>query len=129
MTKHNCTQYIFSGTSFASASTMLTASVVPATVKLISLSSSEGVGLIINLPSILPTTTPATGPLNGISEIESAKEDAKGQSVPVIYLGQQIVLYLLLVLHYENLLEIMDGADGQLSVLLKLHAHLDVLPF
>ena len=46
---------------------------VPATVKLISdFSNSSTVGLIINLPFIRPTTTPAIGPSNGISEIERA---------------------------------------------------------
>ena len=56
---------------------MLTASIVPATVKSISLSSiSSAVGLIINSPLTLPTFTPATGPLNGISLIDTASDEA-----------------------------------------------------
>ena len=51
-------------------STILIASIVPATVKLIVLLSiSSQVGLILSSPSILPTITPATGPSNGILEI------------------------------------------------------------
>ena len=66
-----------SDTSFEPDSTMLTASLVPATVSSISLCSTcSTVGLIINSPFTLPTLTPATGPLNGISLIHTAKEDA-----------------------------------------------------
>ena len=60
----------------APASTMLIASLVPATVRSMSLNSvCSAVGLIINSPLILPTLTPATGPLNGIWLIEVAKEE------------------------------------------------------
>ena len=56
---------------------MLIASLVPATVRSISdFSNSSGVGFIINSPSILPTFTPAIGPLNGILEIDTAKDEA-----------------------------------------------------
>ena len=56
---------------------MLIASLVPATVKSNSdTSNCSGVGLIINLPSTLPTLTPAIGPLNGILEIDTARDDA-----------------------------------------------------
>ena len=56
---------------------MLIASFVPATVNSNSdTSNSSGVGLIMNLPSTLPTFTPAIGPLKGILEIDVAKDDA-----------------------------------------------------
>ena len=65
-----------SGTSFAPASTMLTASFVPATVKSISdASNSSTVGFNTNSPSIRPTITPAIGPSNGISEIDNDNDD------------------------------------------------------
>ena len=60
--------------SLAPASTMFIASLVPATVKSISLaSSSSTVGLIISFPSTLPTLTPAIGPSKGTLEIHVAK--------------------------------------------------------
>ena len=66
-----------SGTCLALDSTMLIASFVPATVKSNSdFSNSSGVGLIINLPFTRPTFTPAIGPLNGIFEILTARDDA-----------------------------------------------------
>ena len=52
---------------------MLIASFVPASVKLISEASScSVVGLITYSPLTRPTTTPAIGPANGISEIHKA---------------------------------------------------------
>src|SRR5574344_1711999 len=55
---------------------MLIASFVPATVKSISdCSNSAGVGLIINLPLILPTLTPAIGPSNGALEMQVAIDE------------------------------------------------------
>ena len=52
------------------------ASFVPATDNTMSqFSNSEAVGLIINSPSILPTTTPATGPSNGISLIIKDRDE------------------------------------------------------
>ncbi len=61
---------------FELASTILIASLVPAILKASSdLACSSSVGLIINLPSTNPTSTPAIGPLNGISEIINAKDD------------------------------------------------------
>ena len=64
-------------TSLLPDSTILTASIVPATDNSISLSSiCFAVGFIINSPFTLPTLTPATGPLNGISLIHTAKDDA-----------------------------------------------------
>ena len=66
-----------SGTSLALDSTILIASFVPATVKSKSdTSSSSGVGLITNSPFTLPTFTPAIGPLNGIFDIDTARDDA-----------------------------------------------------
>ena len=63
---------------------MLIAACVPATVKLISdTSSCSGVGLIINLPSTLPTTTPAIGPSNGISEIINAIDEPNIAAIAV----------------------------------------------
>ena len=68
---------ISSDTCLALDSTILIASFVPATVKSNSdFSNSSGVGLIINFPSTLPTFTPAIGPLNGIFEIDTAKDEA-----------------------------------------------------
>ena len=65
-------------TSLADDSTMFMASLVPATVKSMSdFSDSSVFGLIISLPSTLPTLTPATGPLNGILLTETAKDDPK----------------------------------------------------
>ena len=53
---------------------MLIASLVPATVKSISLLlACSGVGLMIYSPSTLPTLTPAIGPSNGISDNINAK--------------------------------------------------------
>ena len=58
-------------TSFAPASTMLIASLVPATVRsIVDSSNCFGVGLIINSPFTHPTFTPAIGPSNGISLID-----------------------------------------------------------
>ena len=52
------------------------ASLVPATVRSMSdFSDSSVFGLIISLPSTLPTLTPATGPLNGILLMDTAKDD------------------------------------------------------
>ena len=66
---------VSSSTSLASASTILIASFVPATSKLIKLLSiSSGPALIVNSPSIKPTLTPAIGPLKGISETHNARE-------------------------------------------------------
>ena len=57
---------------------------VPATVKLISdFSNSSGVGFIISFPSTLPTTTPAIGPSNGMSEIIKAMEDPSIAAIAV----------------------------------------------
>ena len=57
-------------TSLAPASTILIASLVPATVKSISDSAAcSTVGLIMNSPLIRPTLTPAIGPSKGILEI------------------------------------------------------------
>ena len=54
---------------------MLMASSVPATQRSISdLALCSTVGLITNLPSTLPTYTPAIGPLNGTSEIHTQSE-------------------------------------------------------
>ena len=65
-----------SDTSFEPDSTMLIASLVPATDKLMSLfSNSSTLGLMINLSSICPTTTPATGPSNGISLIDKHNDE------------------------------------------------------
>ena len=67
---------VSSSNSFAPASTIFTASFVPATDKSSSLSSSSaGVGFKINSPFLYPTVTPATGPKKGISEIIKAKDD------------------------------------------------------
>ena len=67
---------VSSSNSFAPASTMFTASFVPATERSSSLSSnSAGEGFKINSPFLYPTVTPATGPKNGISEIISASEE------------------------------------------------------
>ena len=69
-------------TSFAPASTMLIASFVPATVRSISLSSTcSVVGLITNSPFTLPTLTAATGPSNGISEIDVAKDEPNSAAI------------------------------------------------
>ena len=63
-------------TSLAPASTILIASFVPATVRSISDSSNSlTVGLIINLPFILPTLTPAIGPSKGTLLIDVARDD------------------------------------------------------
>ena len=73
----NASNITSSETCLALDSTMLIASLVPATVNSNSLlSNSSGVGLITNLPSTLPTLTPAIGPLNGILEIDTAKDEA-----------------------------------------------------
>ena len=73
----NASNITSSGTCLALDSTILIASLVPATVNSSSLTSnSSGVGLIINLPSTRPTLTPAIGPLNGILEIDTARLDA-----------------------------------------------------
>ena len=67
---------VSSSNSFAPASTMFTASFVPATIKSSSLSSNSfGEGFKINSPFLYPTITLATGPKNGISEIISARDD------------------------------------------------------
>ena len=72
----NASSISSSDTSFAPASTILIAYLVPATVKSISdTSSSLGVGFIINLPSILPTLTPAIGPSKGILDIHVESDD------------------------------------------------------
>ena len=72
---NNASSIISSLTSLASASTILIASLVPATSKLINdLSNCSGVPLTINSPSTNPTLTPAIGPLNGISETHNAKD-------------------------------------------------------
>ena len=64
-----------SETSFAPASTIVTASFVPATDSSISLTSScSGVGFKMYSPSIYPTVTPATVPANGISDNPKATE-------------------------------------------------------
>ena len=66
---------------------MLTASIVPATVKSISLfSTSSTVGFITNFPSTLPTFTPATGPLNGISLMHTAKDDANNAADLILHM-------------------------------------------
>ncbi len=65
-----------SDTSLAPLSTMLMASFVPATVNSISVCSAcSTVGFKTYSPLIRPTSTPAIGPSNGISEIANAKED------------------------------------------------------
>ena len=65
---------VSSGTSFAPASTISTASSVPETVRLIrDFSLSSAFGLMMKLPSTRPTCTEPVGPINGISDIESAK--------------------------------------------------------
>ncbi len=75
-----------SGTSLAPASTMMMASLVPATIrsKSLSLLCSE-VGLITKWPSTRPTCTAATGPANGISERERATD---APIKPVVSEGQ-----------------------------------------
>ena len=66
-----------SESSFASDSTIRIASVVPATIKSRSeFSISDTFGFMTGLLSIYPTLTPAIGPLNGISEIDSAADAA-----------------------------------------------------
>ena len=56
---------------------MFIASFVPATVRFISDNSDcSTVGFITNLPSTLPTFTPAIGPLNGIFDIDTARDEA-----------------------------------------------------
>ena len=67
---------------------MLIAVCVPATVKLISETSScSGVGLMINSPLTLPTTTPAIGPSNGISEIINAIDEPSIAAIAVVQSG------------------------------------------
>ncbi len=66
---------VLSGISLAPPSTIMMASLLPATVRCISLTAvCSTVGLIISLPSIIPTTTPAMGPLNGILLTPKATE-------------------------------------------------------
>ena len=63
-------------TSLADDSTILIASLVPATVKSISeISDCSVVGLITSSPLTRPTLTPATGPLNGTLLIEVAIDE------------------------------------------------------
>ena len=65
-----------SETSFAPLSTILMACFVPATVNSISVCSAcSTVGFKTYSPFTRPTSTPAIGPSNGISEIDSAKEE------------------------------------------------------
>ena len=64
-----------SGISFDSPSTITTESSLPATTISSSVSSNCSiVGFNINSLLILPTRTPAIGPSNGISEIDSAAD-------------------------------------------------------
>ena len=64
-----------SGSSFAPASTIITASWEPAMVRFSSdFSRCSTVGLMMNCPSTRPTRTPAIGPAHGISETESAQD-------------------------------------------------------
>jgi len=65
-----------SDTSFAPASTIRTASAVPATVSASSEASRcSSVGLTMYSPSMKPTLTPLIGPAHGISLIASAAEE------------------------------------------------------
>ena len=65
-----------SGTSFAPASTIMMASLVPATVRCRSLfSRSATVGLSTSSPSTRPTTTEPVGPAKGISDTHRAMEE------------------------------------------------------
>ena len=64
-----------SGSSFAPASTIITASFEPATVKFRSdFSLCSTVGFTTNFLSIRPIRTPAIGPLNGISDTHNAQD-------------------------------------------------------
>ena len=73
----NASSITSSDTCLALDSTILIASLVPATVNSNSdFSNSSGVGLMMNFPSTLPTFTPAIGPLNGIFEMDTAKDEA-----------------------------------------------------
>ena len=66
---------ISSDTSLAPASTILIASLVPATFKsTVERSICSTVGLITYSPSTYPTVTPAIGPLNGIFDTDSESE-------------------------------------------------------
>ena len=72
---NNASNITSSLTSLASASTILIASLVPATSKFIKeFSSCSGVPLTMNSPSTKPTLTPAIGPLKGISETHKASD-------------------------------------------------------
>jgi len=65
-----------SGTSSAPASTIITASFVPETVRCSELFSlCSAVGFITNAPSTRPTFTEPVGPLNGISDIDKATDE------------------------------------------------------
>ena len=67
---------ISSDNSLAPDSTMLMACLVPATVNSRrDCSACSWLGLMMIWPSTYPTCTPAIGPSNGISEIESAKDE------------------------------------------------------
>ncbi len=67
---------VSSGTSFAPASTIMMASLVPATTRLRSLTSLlSNVGLMTNSPSTNPTETAPIGPSKGMSEIDRAIEE------------------------------------------------------
>ena len=62
-------------TSSAPASTIMIASLVPATVRLMSdCSLCSSVGLMMNLPSTLPTLTAAIGPSHGMSDVAIATD-------------------------------------------------------
>ena len=82
----NASNISFSDTSLAPASTIQIASFVPATVKFnVDCSACSTVGLIIYSLPILPTTTPATGPSNGMSLIPNANEEPNN----AVIIGEQ----------------------------------------
>ena len=74
--RSNASSSVCSGTTSAPASTIVSASFVPTTIRSSSLSScvSCSVGLTTSLPSISPIRTAPTGPKNGSDEIISAAE-------------------------------------------------------